>query len=221
MLRNVDFLFVDQQIQKLFQHQLVNRTISATPFASFQSSMDNCNLGAPPQPWTSSSSPFALYQTSMHSSSSPSAPYQYTMHNFTPRAPFQSWISFSRPFAPYQTSMHSSFSPSAPYQYTMHNSNPSAHQTRMSQSSPSAPPQAPIGSSNPVQASRSSFFQAYANQSNSNPIAPPNLGSSPTPRPRRKRMVTSETPNASKNASRYMGAIKFARSQSSMHGPKK
>ena len=117
--------------------------------------------------------------------------------------------------------MHSSFSPSAPYQYTMHNSNPSAHQTKMSQSSPSAPPQAPIGSSNPVQASRSSFFQAYANQSNSNPIAPPNLGSSPTPRPRRKRMVTSETPNASKNASRYMGAIKFARSQSSMHSPKK
>ena len=87
MLRNVDFLFVDQQIQKLFQHQSANRTSSATPFASFQSNMYSCSPSAPPQPWTSSSSPFAPYQTSMHSSSNPSAPYQYTMHNFTPSAP--------------------------------------------------------------------------------------------------------------------------------------
>ncbi|KAK9997242.1 hypothetical protein SO802_021928 [Lithocarpus litseifolius] len=50
-----------------------------------------CSPGAPPQPWTSSSSPFAPDQTNMHSSSSPSAPYQYTMHSFTPSAPFQSW----------------------------------------------------------------------------------------------------------------------------------
>ena len=108
-----------------------------------------------------------------------------------------------------------------PPQSSMHNSSPSAHQTRMSQSSPSAPPQGPTRSSNPVQASRSSFFQVYANQSNSNPIAPPNLRSSPTPRLRRKMMVTSETLNASKNAFGFMGAIKFAGSQSSMHGSKK
>ena len=34
-------------------------------------------------------------------------------------------------------------------------------------------------------------------------------------------MVTSETLNASKNTSRYMGAIKFAESQSSMHALRK
>ena len=55
----------------------------------------------------------------------------------------------------------------------------------------------------------------------SNPIAPPNLGISPIPRLRRKRMVTSETLNASKNASRYMGTIKFAGSQSSTHAPRR
>ena len=34
-------------------------------------------------------------------------------------------------------------------------------------------------------------------------------------------MVTSETLNAFKNASRYMGAIKFAGSQSARHAPRK
>ena len=34
-------------------------------------------------------------------------------------------------------------------------------------------------------------------------------------------MVTSETLNASKNAFRYMGAIKFAGSQSSTHAPRR
>ena len=46
MLRNVVFLFVDWQIQKLFQHQSNNRTSSAIPFASFQSSMHSCNPSA-------------------------------------------------------------------------------------------------------------------------------------------------------------------------------
>ena len=174
---NVDFLFVNQQMQKLFQHQSANRisSSSTTPFAppqpsiSFQSSMHTFTPYAFPQP-------FPSFQTSMHFSSSPSAPYQTSIH-FS-----------SNPSAPYQYSIHSTATPFPPPQSSMHSSSPSAHQT-------------PTGSSNP--------------------IAPPNLGISPTPRLRRKMIVTSETLNASKNASRYMGAIKFAGSQSSTHAPRR
>nr|XP_023890999.1 merozoite surface protein CMZ-8-like [Quercus suber] len=155
--------------------------------------MHTSTPGAPTQPWTSSSSPLPSFQSSMHTFS-PCATYQTSMH-FS-----------SSPSAPYQTNMHFSSSLSAPYQYSMHNTatpfpppQSSMHSTATPfpppQSSPSAH-QTPTGSSNPV-------------QSNSNPIAPPNY---PIPKLRRKRMVTSETLNASKNASRYMGAIKFARS---------
>ncbi|KAK9998276.1 hypothetical protein SO802_017879 [Lithocarpus litseifolius] len=189
---------------------------SATPFAppqtsvSSQSSMHTFTPGALTQPWTSSFRPCATYQTRMHISFSPSASYQASVHfSSDPNAPYQTRMHFSSSLnASYQYTMHSSATPFPPPRSNMHSSSPSAHQT-------------PTRSSNLVQASRSSFFQAYEVQSNSNPITPPNLGSSPIPRLRRKRMVTSETLNASKNASRYMGAIKFVGSQSSRHAPRK
>ena len=163
---------------------------------------------SPTQPWTSSPSPLPSFQSSMHT--------------FTPCAFPQPWTSSFRPCATCQTSMHISSSLSAPYQYTMNSSaTPFPPPQSSMHSSSSSAHQTPTGSSNPIQASSSSFFQAYEVQSNSNPIAPPNLGNSPIPRLRRKRMVISKTLNASKNASRYMGAIKFAGSQSSTHAPRK
>nr|POE60181.1 hypothetical protein CFP56_25382 [Quercus suber] len=52
---------------------------------------------------------------------------------------------------------------------------------------------------------------AHQNSSNSNPM----------PRQKKRRVVTSKTLKASKNASRYMEAIRHDGSQSSVHDPRK
>ena len=105
----------------------------------------NIHSWSPTQPWTSSPSPLPSFQSSMHT--------------FTPCAFPQPWTSSSTSYATYQTNMHFSSTPSAPYQYTMHSSATPfpPPQSSMHNSSPSAH-QTPTRSSNPVQASRSSFF---------------------------------------------------------------
>ena len=134
---NVDFLFVEQQMQKLFQHQSANWTNSSS-----------ATLFAPPQPSVSS-------QSTMHTFTSGASPqplpsFQSSMHTFTPYAFPQPWTSFSRPCATYQTSMHFSYSPSAPYQTSMHfSSNLSApyQYTMHSTATPFPPPQSSMHSS--------------------------------------------------------------------------
>nr|POF26682.1 hypothetical protein CFP56_36995 [Quercus suber] len=179
----------------------INRTSAAN-----KSTMHTITLGAPTQPWTSSPSPLPSFQSSMHTFSPCTFPQLWTSSS-RPCVTYQTSMRFSSsPSAPYQTSMHFSSSLSALYQYSMHNSATPfpPPQSSMHSSSPGAH-QTPTGSSNLV-------------QSNSNPIAPPNC---PIPRLRRKRRVTSETLNASKNVSRYIGAIKFAGSQSSTNASRK
>ena len=86
-----------------------------------------------------------------------------------------------------------------------------------------------------ISGQQSTFIHSYTQQHSSTPIAPHQLGgttqnldahqnsnsSNPNPRQKKTRVVTSETLKASKNASRYMEAIRHGESQSSVHGPRK
>ena len=83
-------------------------------------------------------------------------------------------------------------------------------------STPSAPPQSNIHSpSTPATPHQSgSTTQNLGAHQNSSSI-------NPNPRQKKARVVTSETLRASKNASRYMEAIRHGGSQSSVHGPRK
>ncbi|KAK9989435.1 hypothetical protein SO802_029674 [Lithocarpus litseifolius] len=89
---------------------------------------------------------------------------------------------------------------------------------KSSMHSPSTP-------SAPYLSSKPSFRPGASHQSGS---TTQNLGahqnsssSNPNPRQKNTRVVTSETLKASKNASRYMKAIRHGGSQSSVHGPRK
>ena len=165
---------------------------------------------APSQAKTRSATQFAPSQSSMHSPSTSSAPYQSNMPSFRPGAPSQAKTSSATQFAPSQTKMH--------------------------QFSPSVTPHARTSSFNLFQASRSTFIHSYTQQHNFTPAAPHQSGSTtqnvrahqnssssnPKPRQKKARVVTSETVKASKNASRYMEAIRHGGSQSSsVHGPRK
>ena len=153
--------------------------------------------------------PSASSQSSMHSLATLSATYQSSKSSFKPGAPFQAKTSLTIQFAPSQTKMH--------------------------QSNPNVTPYARTSSSNPFQAIRSTFIHSYTQQ-HSCTLATPHLSGSTTqnlgahqnssssnsnPRQKKTRVVTSETLKASKNASRYMEAIKHGGSQSSVHGPRK
>ena len=156
-----------------------------------------------------SSSPSAPSQSSMHSPSTPSTPYQSSMPSFRPSAPSQAKTSSATQFAPSQTRIH--------------------------QSNPNVTPHARTSSSNPFQASISTFIHSYTQQHSSTQAEPHQLGnttqnlgahqnsnnSNPNPRQKKTRVVTSETLKTSKNAFRYMEAIKHSGSQSFMHGPRK
>nr|POE44831.1 hypothetical protein CFP56_75991 [Quercus suber] len=136
----------------------------------------------------------ASSKANMHSfSSTPSAPPQSSMHGrATPTAPSQGKTSSATQFAPSQTMMH--------------------------QSSPTVTPHA---------RTRSTFI--HSQQHTSTEAAPHQSGSTthnssssnPKPRQKKRRVVTSETLKASKNASRYMESIRHGGSQSSVHGPRK
>nr|POE44991.1 hypothetical protein CFP56_79703 [Quercus suber] len=101
-----------------------------------------------------------------------------------------------------------------------------------SPSTPSAPYQFRLGAPSQSMTGSATQFTPYpsAQQHSSTPNAPLQLGahhnsnsSNPTStlRQKNKRVVTSKTLKASKNASRYMEAIKHAGSQSSVQGPRK
>ena len=182
-----------------------------------------------------SSSLNAPSQSSMHSPSTPSTPYQSSMPSFRPSAPPQSSMPNFRPNAPYQSSKLS-FRPSAPSQAKTSSATQFApSQTRIHQSNPNVTPYARTSSSNPFQASISTFIHSYTQQHSSTQVEPHQLGNTtqnlgahqnfnsnnPNPRQKKTRVVTSETLKASKNASRYMEAIRHGRSQSSVHGPRK
>ena len=103
------------------------------------------------------------------------------------------------------------------------------------QTSPNVTPYVRTSSSNPFQASKSTFIHSYTQQHSFTLAAPHqsgstthNLGahqnsssSNPNPRQKKTSVVTLETLKAFKNASRYMEAIKHGGSQSSVHGPRK
>ena len=145
----------------------------------------------------------------MHSASTPSAPYQSSMPSFRLGPPSQAKTSLTTQIAPFQTRMH--------------------------QCSPSVTPHAKTSSSNPFQASRSIFIHSYTRQHSSTPTTPHQSDSTTqnpgahhnsnnnnlNPRQKKTRVVTLETLKASKNASKYMEAIRHGGSQSSVHGLRK
>ena len=156
----------------------------------------------------------------MHSfSSTPSAPPQFSMYSLsTLSAPYQSSMPSFKPGAPPQSNMHNRATPSAPYQSSMPNFRLGApFQAKTSSATQFAPSQTRIHQSYPnvtPHARTKNTTQnlgAHQNSSSSNP----------KPRQKKTRVVTSETLKASKNASRYMEAIRHGGSQSSMHGPRK
>ena len=103
------------------------------------------------------------------------------------------------------------------------------------QSSPNVTPYVRKSSSNPFQASKSTFIHSYTQKHNFTLVTPHQSGSitqkpgahqnssssNPNPRQKKTKVVTLETLKASKNVSRYMKAIRHGGSQSSMYGPRK
>nr|POF24620.1 hypothetical protein CFP56_61035 [Quercus suber] len=122
----------------------------------------------------------------------------------TTSAPSQAKIASTAPFAPHQASMHS-FSPSATPQFSMHS--PSTLSASY-QFKPSAPSR-----------SRTRLVTQFAPYQTS--VHHSSNSSNPTLRQKKKRVVTLEDLKASKNASRYMEAIRHAGSQSFVQGPRK
>ena len=139
-----------------------------------------------------SSTPAAPPQSSMHSRATPSAPRQSSKPSFRPGAPSHAKTSSATQFASSQTSPN----------VTPHARTRSTY-TQQHSSTEAAPHQSGSTTQN---------VRAHQNSSSSNP----------KPRQKKARVVTSETVKASKNASRYMEAIRHGGSQSSsVHGPRK
>ena len=120
--------------------------------------------------------------------------------------------------------MHSPSTPSSPYQFKLG----SPSQSRIGSATHFAPYQTSMLQSNPFEASRATFIHSYTQQHSSTLNAPHQSGarhssnsSNPTSRQKKKRVVTSETLKASKNASRHMEAIRHVGSQSFVQGPRK
>ena len=78
---------------------------------------------------------------------------------------------------------------------------------------PTVPPIEQVGSS--AVTTKQATNSAPPNSTTSNP----SRNTHGNPKKRKKGSVTNETLNASRNASRYREALRFAESQSSMHGP--
>ena len=135
---NVDFLFVDQQMQKLFQHQSANRTSSSSTKLSHPICTTSVICIIPVQ--------HAHLHSLCISSTIPIISDQHALL-IQPKCTIPDQQHFSSSLsAPYQYNMHSTSTPFPPPQSSMHSSNPSAHQT-------------PTGSSNPIQASRTHSFR--------------------------------------------------------------